>query len=145
MGLDHPVRRRRGPGESWFGGGGRAADDALTAARRTHAEIDVIELYDPFSVVTLCLLEEYGFAKPGDAGAAALDGDLGPGGALPTNTGGGQLSGFYLQGMTPLIEAIDQLRGTAGDRQITDASTAFVGGIGGRMDHHACLILEGAA
>ena len=61
-----------------------------------------------------------------------------PGGPLPTNTGGGQLSGFYLQGMTPLIEAIEQLRGTGGARQVAGASTAFVGGIGGRMDHHAC-------
>lgn len=141
--AEHPIRRRRAGGESWFGGGGRAAWASLTAAGLTHADIDVVELYDPFSVVTLCLLEEYGFAKPGNAGPMALGGDLGPGGAMPTNTGGGQLSGFYLQGMTPLVEAIDQLRGGAGERQVPDARTAFVGGIGGRMDHHACLVLTG--
>jgi acetyl-CoA acetyltransferase len=144
MGEDHPVRRRRAPGESWFGGGRRAAETALRQAGLDQDDMDVIELYDPFSVVTLCLLEEYGFLKPGDAGSAALAGDLGRGGALPTNTGGGQLSGFYLQGMTPLIEAIEQLRGTAGQRQIADAANAFVGGIGGRLDHHACLILGAA-
>jgi acetyl-CoA acetyltransferase len=142
MGQDHPVRRRIAPGESWFGGGRRAADKALDSAGIRAEEIDMLQLYDPFSVVTLCLLEEYGFCKPGDAGAAALAGALGPGGDLPTNTGGGQLSGFYLQGMTPLIEAIEQLRGAAGERQLAAASTAFVGGIGGRMDHHACLVLE---
>jgi acetyl-CoA acetyltransferase len=142
MGQDHPVRRRKAPGESWFGGGRRAADGALNSAGIRAEDIDVVQLYDPFSVVTLCLLEEYGFCKPGDAGAAAQAGALGPGGDLPTNTGGGQLSGFYLQGMTPLIEAIEQLRGAAGDRQVAGATTGFVGGIGGRLDHHACLVLE---
>jgi acetyl-CoA acetyltransferase len=142
MGQYHPQRRRRGPGESWFGGGRRAAENALESAGIRAEDIDMLQLYDPFSVVTLCLLEEYGFCKPGDAGAAALAGALGPGGDMPTNTGGGQLSGFYLQGMTPLIEAIEQLRGGAGERQLTEATTAFVGGIGGRMDHHACLVLE---
>jgi len=140
--FEHPVRRRRAGGESWFGGGGSAASDALTAAGMTHADIDVVQLYDPFSIMTLCLLEEYGFAKPGNAGAMALGGDLAPGGALPTNTGGGALSGFYLQGMTPVVEAIEQLRGDAGARQVPEARTAFVSGLGGRNDHHAALVLE---
>ncbi|MCW2530165.1 MAG: putative thiolase [Pseudonocardiales bacterium] len=145
MGLDHPMRRRRAPGESWFGGGRRAATDALAMAGLSQSDIDVIELYDPFSVVTLCLLEEYGFCAPGTAGKQALSGAIAPGGSLPTNTGGGQLSGFYLQGMTPLIEAIEQLRGNGGGRQVAGAGRAFVGGIGGRMDHHAALVLEVAA
>lgn len=143
--AEHPVRRRRAPGESWFGGGGRATADALAAAGRTHADIDVVELYDPFSVVTLCLLEEYGFVKAGDAGPMALAGEFAPGGSLPVNTGGGQLSGFYLQGMTPLVEAVEQLRGTAGARQVDGAATALVAGIGGRLDHHASIVLEVAA
>ena len=142
MGFDHPVRRRRAGGESWFGGGRRAADDALTMAGRRREDVDVRELYDPFSVVTLCLLEEYGFCAPGTAGAVARSGALGPGGDLPTNTGGGQLSGFYLQGMTPLVEAVTQLRGAGGDRQVPGVTTAFVGGIGGRIDHHAALVLD---
>lgn len=142
MGLDHPMRRRHAPGESWFGGGRRAATDALAMAGLGQGDIDVIELYDPFSVVTLCLLEEYGFCDPGTAGKQALSGAIAPGGSLPTNTGGGQLSGFYLQGMTPLIEAIEQLRGNGGARQVAGAQRAFVGGIGGRMDHHAALVLD---
>jgi acetyl-CoA acetyltransferase len=144
IGRDHPVRRRRAGGESWFGGGRRAVDDALTAASLTRADLDVLELYDPFSVVPLCLLEEYGFCEPGKAGPLVRSGAIAPGGTLPLNTGGGQLSGFYLQGMTPLVEAIIQLRGQGGQRQVPGARTALVAGIGGRLDHHACLILEAA-
>jgi acetyl-CoA acetyltransferase len=139
----HPMRRRRAPGESWFGGDARAAvDAALAMAGRRRDEIDVLQLYDPFSVVTLCLLEDYGFCEPATAGAAVRSGAIGPGGTLPANTGGGQLSGFYLQGMTPLAEGIIQLRGAGGARQVPGASTALVAGIGGRVDHHACLVLD---
>ncbi len=68
-----------------------------------------------------------------------------PAAHCPTNTGGGQLSGFYLQGMTPLAEAVIQLRGAGGERQVPGATVALVGGIGGRLDHHAALVLERAA
>jgi acetyl-CoA acetyltransferase len=139
----HPMRRRRAPGESWFSGDSRGlVDVALEAAGRSRDDIDVLQLYDPFSVVTLCLLEEYGFCEPGKAGPAVRSGLIGPGGSLPTNTGGGQLSGFYLQGMTPLAEGIVQLRGTGRGRQVPAATTALVAGIGGRVDHHACLVLD---
>jgi acetyl-CoA acetyltransferase len=144
IGRDHPVRRRRAGAESWFGGGRRALDDALAEAGMARGDLDVLELYDPFTIVTLCLLEEYGFCEPGKAGPLVSSGALAPGGALPTNTGGGQLSGFYLQGMTPLVEALIQLRGEGGERQVPGARTALVGGIGGRLDHHAGLILEAA-
>jgi acetyl-CoA acetyltransferase len=145
MGAVHPMRRRRAPGESWFGGGGQAVDDALAMARVSRAELDLLELYDPFSVVTLCLLEEYGFCARGAAGELVRSGAIAPEGALPTNTGGGQLSGFYLQGMTPLAEGVIQLRGRGEARQVPGAATALVAGIGGRMDHHACLVLQAGA
>lgn len=143
MGQSHPMRRRVAPGESWFGGDVTPAVDAVLAAggRRRH-DIDVLELYDPFSVVTLCLLEDYGFSPGGSAGEMVRSGCTGPGGALPTNTGGGQLSGFYLQGITPLAEGIIQVRGDGGLRQVAGASTALVAGIGGRIDHHAFLLLD---
>jgi acetyl-CoA acetyltransferase len=141
MGAVHPMRRRRAGGESWFGGGGQAVDDALAMARISRDCPDVVELYDPFSIVTLCLLEEYGFCARGQAGKFVRGGGIAPGGELPVNTGGGQLSGFYLQGMTPLAEAIIQLRGVGGDRQVTGAETALVTGIGGRIDHHEALVL----
>ncbi|MFF1834843.1 thiolase family protein [Streptomyces sp. NPDC058231] len=141
-GRDHPVRRRRAGAESWFGGGARAVDDALAEAGRTRADLDLAQLYDPFSVVTLMLLAEYGLCGPVPAGEFVRSGGTGPGGTLPVNTGGGQLSGFYLQGMTPLVEAVTQLRGDGGERQVPGAAIALVGGIGGRLDHHAAMILE---
>ncbi|MBW0103998.1 thiolase family protein [Pseudonocardia sp. KRD291] len=143
-GRAHPVRRRRTGAESWFGGGRPAVDSALGHAGMTRGDLDLIELYDPFTVVTLALLEEYALCLPGQAGELARAGQLGPGGELPTNTGGGQLSGFYLQGMTPLHEAVVQLRGAGAERQVPGAGTALVGGLGGRSDHHACLVLEAA-
>jgi acetyl-CoA acetyltransferase len=144
-GREHPVRRRRAGVESWFGGGRRAVDDALGQAGMRRDDLDVAQLYDPFTIVTLILLDEYGLTGNAPAGAFVRAGQLGPDGALPTNTGGGQLSGFYLQGMTPLAEAMIQLRGTGGARQVPGATTALIGGIGGRMDHHAALVLERAA
>ncbi|NKY64612.1 thiolase family protein [Gordonia rubripertincta] len=144
-GRDHPVRHRRSGSESWFGGGRRCVDDALAEAGMTRGDLDTAQLYDPFSVVTLILLEEYGLTGGAPAGKFVRDGNTAAGGSLPTNTGGGQLSGFYLQGMTPLAEALVQLRGAGGERQVPHASTALVGGIGGRIDHHAALILERAA
>lgn len=144
-GRDHPVRHRRAGGESWFGGGRRAVDDALEQAGMSRRDLDMVQLYDPFSVVTLMLLDEYGLTGSQTVPEFVAGGGLGPDGPLPTNTGGGQLSGFYLQGMTPLAEAIVQLRGAGGERQVPDAATALVGGIGGRVDHHAAMILERAA
>jgi acetyl-CoA acetyltransferase len=125
-GREHPVRRRRAGAES-------------------RSDLDVAELYDPFSIVTLVLLDEYRLTGDVPAGSFVREGHTGPGGSLPTNTGGGQLSGFYLQGMTPLAEAVIQLRGTGGQRQVPGATVALVGGIGGRLDHHAALVLERAA
>ncbi|GAC1648043.1 MAG: hypothetical protein NVS4B6_22790 [Mycobacterium sp.] len=93
----------------------------------------------------MVLPDEYRLNGNVPAGAFVRDGHTWPGGTLPTNTGGGQLSGFYLQGMTPLAEAVIQLRGDGGQRQVPDASVALVGGIGGRLDHHAALVLERAA
>lgn len=143
MAQIHPARHRRAGAESWFGGDAAGAlDQALLQARRTRADIDVHQIYDPFSVVTLCLLEDYGLVEPGTAGKVARSGALAPGGDLPVNTGGGQLSGFYLQGITPLAEGIIQVRRLGGDRQVAGASTALVTGLGGRLDHHAVLILD---
>src|SRR6202012_2000708 len=134
-GREHPVRRRRAGAESWFGGGGRAVQDALEQAGMVRSDLHVAELYDPFSIVTLVLLAEYQLTADVPAGVFVRDGNTGPGGALPTNTGGGELSGFYLHGMPPLAEAMIQLRGTGGQRQVPGASGALVGGIGGRGLH----------
>ena len=139
----HPMRRRRAHDESWFGGDAVVGlDAALAMAGRGRDDLDVLQVYDPFSVVTLCLLEDYGLCSRGEAGALARAGELGPGGRLPTNTGGGQLSGHYLQGVTPIAEAIIQLRGAGGDRQVAGATTALATGLGGRLDDHLFLVLD---
>jgi acetyl-CoA acetyltransferase len=143
MAQAHPIRRRRAGFESWFGGDACAAlDAALAQAGRSRDDLDVAQIYDPFSVTTLCLLEDYGLVAAGTAGKVVRSGTTAPGGDLPVNTGGGQLAGFYLQGMTPLAEGIIQVRGAGGDRQAPDVSTALVTGLGGRLDHHAVLILD---
>jgi acetyl-CoA acetyltransferase len=137
------ARRRHGPGAGWRPTGARASFHcALERAERQVADLDVLQIYDPFTVVPLIMLEELGFAPPGQAGSFVADGQTGSGGTMPTNTGGGQLSGYYLQGATPLVEVITQLRGTAGARQVDSATTGAVVAIGGRLEHHSSLILE---
>ena len=75
-------------------------------------------------------------------GAFASSGALAPGGSLPTNTGGGQLSSYYAWGMTPLSEAVIQARGQGGDRQVDKNDVILVSGNGGILDHHATVIVS---
>jgi acetyl-CoA acetyltransferase len=117
---------------------------ALNMAGLTPGDIDVREIYDCYTYTVLVTLEDYGFCGKGEGGELAATGALAPGGALPTNTGGGQLSAFYLWGMTPLIEAVGQVRGQAGARQVPRHGTAIVSGNGGVLDHHATLVLGAA-
>jgi acetyl-CoA acetyltransferase len=115
---------------------------ALKMAGLTVADVDVVELYDCFTFVTLITLEDYGFCDKGEGGAFVASGALGPGGTCPTNTGGGQLSSYYMQGMTPLSEAIIQARGQAGERQVEKHDVMMVSGNGGKLQFHATLILS---
>src|SRR6266566_1047449 len=121
---------------------GRAA---LAMAGLGVDDIQLREIYDCYTYTVLVTLEDYGFCKPGEAGALATSGALGPGGDLPTNTGGGQLSSFYLWGMTPLHEAVTQVRGQAGERQVPEHDTAIVSGNGGILEHHSTLVLASDA
>ena len=72
----------------------------------------------------------------------AEDGKLGPGGALPTNTGGGELSGYYMRGHTPLSEGVIQARGQGGERQAEPHNLVLVTGNGGWLQHHATMVLS---
>ena len=94
---------------------GRAA---FAMAGCTPADVTVCELYDCYTYTVLVTFEDYGFCAKGEGGPFVADGRLGPGGALPTNTGGGELSSFYLWGMTPLSEGVIQGRGEGGARQV---------------------------
>ena len=105
-------------------------------------DIDVLELYDPFSIVPIITLEDYGFCKKGEGGAFVEDGKTRPGGALPMNTSGGLLSETGMPGMQLIVEAVRQLRGECGPRQVPNARTAMLSNQGGVMTTHATLILR---
>lgn len=110
------------------------------------ADIDVAQFYDPFTISVIMQLEEYGFCAPGQGGPFVAAGGIDADGAIPTNTCGGQLSGFYATGYTPIVEAIWQLRGEGGEGQIKGAETALVSnhGLNGGVQNswsHCTMIL----
>jgi len=142
MGQGHPGRSGLTALELDGGGVTAARKAAFGAAGIGPDDVDACEFYDPFSYVTLARLEDYGFCGRGEGADFVADGRLGPGGALPVNTGGGHLSGYYLQGMTPLAEAILQVRGDAGERRLDRRDIVLVTGDGGVLDYHACLLLS---
>jgi len=88
-------------------------------------DIDVAELYDAFTPLVLLQLEDYGFCKKGDAAALVADGVTALGGTLPVNTHGGHLSEGYVHGLNHVAEAVSQLRGEAGERQVPGAEVAL--------------------
>lgn len=106
-------------------------------------EIDVAQIYDAFTYMTLVTLEDLGFCAKGEAGAFVEDGRLRVGGALPTNTDGGGLSGCHpgMRGLFLLVEAARQLRGECGERQTPDARLACVSGTGGWFCSSGTMIL----
>ena len=122
-------------------GAARSGPAALEMAGVKLQDIDVAELYDCYTFTVLVSLEDYGFCEKGEGGPFVSSGAIGPNGRLKLNTGGGQLSGYYMWGMTPLSEAIIQVRGQGGDRQVDPHDVALVSGNGGILDHHATLVL----
>lgn len=116
---------------------------AFAQARLTPSDVDVLQLYDAFTINVLLLLEDLGFAAKGDAGPMAAEGRFAPGGDLPINTNGGGLSfchpGMY--GIFTLIEAVEQLRDTAGERQVDGANIALCHGVGAQFSGNATVIL----
>ena len=122
-------------------GAAQSGPAALGMAGVTLAEVDVAELYDCYTYTVLVSLEDYGFCEKGEGGAFVSGGALGPDGKLKCNTGGGQLSSYYMWGMTPLSEAVIQVRGQGGARQADPHYVVLVSGNGGILDHHATLVL----
>jgi acetyl-CoA acetyltransferase len=107
------------------------------------ADVDVAELYDAFTINTLLFLEDLGFCRKGEAGRFVENGRIAPGGELPVNTNGGGLSychpGMY--GVFLLIEAVRQIRGEAGARNVADCDVALAHGNGGVLSSQATVIL----
>src|SRR6202035_1733365 len=127
---------------------------AAESGRRAYAmaglaakDIDVVELYDAFTINTILFLEDLGFCAKGEGGAFVSGGRIAPGGELPVNTNGGGLSychpGMY--GLFLLIEAVRQLRGECGERQVKGAETAIAHGNGGVLSSQSTVILGSEA
>ena len=116
--------------------------NAFAMAGIKPSDIDVVELYDAFTINTLLFLEDLGFCKKGEAGAFVENGGIAPGGRLPVNTNGGGLSCVHpgMYGIFALIEAVRQLRGDAGDRQVVGARTALAHGNGGTLSSQSTAI-----
>jgi acetyl-CoA acetyltransferase len=116
---------------------------AFEMAGVTHDDIDVVEVYDSFTYTALVTIEELGFCEKGEGGPFVSNQRTAPGGDFPMNTNGGGLSythpGMY--GMFILIEAVRQLRGECGERQVRDARLALVNGTGGMLSATGTLIL----
>ncbi len=125
-------------------GAGIALDRALGQAGLAHGDIDVGLVYDCFTIALLLNLEDMGFSARGQAGEAFRAGDFDLGGRIPINPHGGLLSHGYpgrAAGIGNLIEAVVQLRGQAGDRQVKDAEVTLTHGMGGVFATHGVLLL----
>ncbi len=143
MGQGHPGdMRRKGWDVETQTGAPMSKETAFRMAGIGISDVDVLQAYDCYTYTVIVTLEDYGFCKKGEGGPFVADGKLGPGGALPTNTGGGQLSAYYMWGMTPLSEGIIQARGQGGERQVNKHDVVLVTGNGGILDHHSTLVLS---
>jgi acetyl-CoA acetyltransferase len=153
--LPHPPTRVLGYGEvstntsmAWpddlvVSGAAPAARRAFAMAGLAPADVDVVEVYDSFTITVLLTLEALEFCKPGEAASFVQNGRTGPGGGLPVNTSGGGLSYCHPGqfGVLLLVEAVRQLRGGCGDRQVPGAEVALAHGTGGIFSTHATVIL----
>ncbi len=117
--------------------------EAYDMARMGPGDIDVLALYDAFTINTLLFLEDLGFCKKGEGGPFVQGGAIAPGGRLAVNTNGGGLSCVHpgMYGIFCLIEAVRQLRGNCGERQVHDAQTALVNGNGGTLSSQSTAVL----
>jgi acetyl-CoA acetyltransferase len=121
----------------------RSGKMAFDRAGVSPEDIDVCQFYDAFTPMVLLTYEGLGFCKKGEGGPFVEDGKMRVGGALPTNTDGGGLSACQpgMRGIFLLIEAVRQLRGEAGERQVPDARLACVNGTSGWFTATGTVIL----
>jgi len=122
---------------------------ALAMAGVTHDAVDLCMLYDSFTITVLLTLENLGFCRKGEGGSFVQGGRLALGGALPTNTDGGGLSSNHpgMRGIFLVIEAVRQLRGDCGARQVPECQVALCHGTGGMLGlrHSGVTMILGRA
>jgi acetyl-CoA acetyltransferase len=116
---------------------------AMERAGVTVDDVDVLQVYDSFTITVLLSLEDLGFCKKGDGGAFVEEGRLRWDGPLPTNTDGGGLSACHpgMRGMFLIVEAVRQLRGEGTARQAADVEVALCHGTGGMLSTGATVVL----
>lgn len=124
-----------------------AASSAFSMAGIRPADVDMVQVYDCYTITALLTIEDSGFCGPGEGQAFVRDHDLSYRGDFPCNTHGGQL-GFgqagLAGGMSQVVEAVRQVQGRAGDRQLARHDIAYVTGTGGVMSEQAAIVLQGA-
>ena len=129
-------------------GAKKAGEMAFGMAGITLDDIDASEIYDCFTYTVEITLQDYGFFGPGEGEDFFKNGTIEPGGRMPVNTSGGQLSEAYTMGLTPLSEAAMQLMGRCGKRQLGPATKTKSPQIilcsdnGGILQTHSCIILR---
>jgi len=111
------------------------------------SDINMLSLYDAFTITPILFLEDLGFCPKGEGGRFAASGAIAPGGKLPVNTSGGGLSychpGMY--GLLVIIEAVRQVRGECDKRQVKNCETAIAHGNGGVLSSQCTVIFGGAS
>jgi acetyl-CoA acetyltransferase len=120
-----------------------AGERAYAMAGIAPSDVDVAEVYDSFTITVLLELEALGFCARGEAGGFVTKGRVAPGGEFPMNTSGGGLSYTHpgVFGLFLIIEAVRQLRGECGERQVPGAEVALCHGTGGILSTHSTVIL----
>jgi acetyl-CoA acetyltransferase len=117
--------------------------EAFAQAGLTSRDIDLVMLYDAFTITPILFLEDLGFCPKGEGGPFVEGGGIGPGGRLAVNTNGGGLSCVHpgMYGLFLLVEATRQLRGEAGARQLPSPKLALAHGNGGVLSSQATVVL----
>lgn len=129
-------------------GAKRASAQAFAMAGIALEDIDACQIYDCFTCTVEITLQDYGFFKPGQGAEWFAGGTIEPGGRMPVNTSGGQLAEAYHMGLTPLTEAVMQLMGRCGARQLGPATgtrkpeVILCSDNGGVLQTHTCCILR---
>jgi hypothetical protein len=112
------------PDDFWRGSMRKAGEKSFRMAGVTHADISTLMIYDNFTPTVLFSLEGYGYCGEGESGPFVAEGPLALGARYPTNTSGGHLSESYMQGWALNLEAVLQVRGSCGERQVKDCALA---------------------